>query len=148
MRLKNKLKITRYRSLDGFELPLDGCLKKFYKDTLGIKSYELEDSLKINVIAISEYVFKDTVAACKAFDLVYPYAESVRKTRLKDWYTLCFTIPIPQVYYASRDGSHVYLYTTIYKFFYHSRDESVDTLMQSDKRILLDDLYSEMIGQP
>jgi len=121
-------------------------LRNFYYDTLGVQSYELEDGEKINVIGISEYVFKDSVAASKAFRLAYRYAESVRKSHLKDFNKLCFTMPVPQVYYVSLDESHVYIYTTSYKFFYRSGEDSVDDLIKSDTRILLDDLYREMTG--
>lgn len=143
--IKSKLKIVLVRNIDGFELPLDECLKKFHNGILGVKTYELEDRVKKNKIAVSEYIFKDTTAARYAFRLVYPYAESVRKTCLKDWNTLCFNIPIPQVYYASLDGLHIYLYTTSYKFSYRSKEDSPDMQMQCDKRILLDDLYRQMI---
>ena len=143
--LKNRLRIVLIRDLDYFQLPLDECLQDFYHGMLGIKSYELEDRKKNNKISVSEYIFKDSIAAVNAFHLVYSYAESVRKKRLKDWGTLCYTIPIGQVYYASQDGLHIYLYTTSYKFSYRSREESVDMLMQSDKRILLDNLYKEII---
>ena len=146
LKVKNRLRIVRIRHLDGFGQPFFECLQGFYHDTLGVKSYELEDPEKINKIGISEYVFKDSIAASNAFRLAYHYAESIRKSSLKDFNKLCFTMPLPQVYYASRDGSHVYVYTTTYKFFYHSRDESVDDLMQKDKRILLDDVYREMTG--
>jgi len=144
LKLKNTLRIVRVRHLDGFEQPFSECLPNFYYDTLGVKSYELEDREQINKIGISEYVFKDTVAASNAFRLAYSYAESIRKNRLEDFNKLCFTMPAPQVYFASRDGSHVYIYTTLYNFLYHSKEDSVDGLMQSDKRILLDDLYQEM----
>ncbi len=145
--LKSKLKIVRVENVDGFGLPLHICLKGFYKDTLGVETYDLADREGINKIGVSEYIYKDTLAALRAFQLAYPYAESVRKTRLKDWNTMCFNVAeVPFVYYASRDGAHIYLYTTVYNFSYKSVEGSVDMLVKNDKKILLDDLYREMTG--
>jgi hypothetical protein len=144
LELKNRLKIVRVRHLDGFFLPFSECLRNFYRDTVGVKCYEMEDQKKMNKIAVVEYVFKDTVAASNAFRLVFPYAESIRKTRRKDFLSLCYNIPDSQVYYASQDGARLYVYTIIYNFIYHSREESIDDLMQRDKGILLDDLYRQI----
>ena len=145
LKIKDRLKITAIKNHDVFFETLHQCIPEFYRDKIGVKDYYLEDRKKINMIGISEYVFKDTTAAGNAFRIAYNHAESVRKTPRKDFSKRCFDMPFPQVYYASKEGSHVFIYSEGYNFkFYHSGEDSVDTNMQNDKGILLDDLYREM----
>jgi hypothetical protein len=145
LKIKGMLKITAIKNHDVFFETLHQCIPEFYRDKIGVKDYYLEDRKKLNMIGVSEYVFKDTTSAGNAFRIAYNHAESVRKTPRKDFRKRCFDIPFPQIYYASKEGSHVFIYSEGYNFkFYHSGEDSVDTNMHTDKGILLDDLYREM----
>jgi len=144
-KIKSKLKIMRVTADDAFNDNLYVCKDAFYKDMKEMKDYYLEDSKKINKITVAEYVFKDTVAAAKAYNLAYDYAEHTRRLARIDFRFRCYPALEPQVYYASKEESHVFLYTIYYEFSYSSMQESVDDAIKRDKRILLDDLYKEMV---
>lgn len=149
LKISRKLKLVRTKTnLDYFSIPIYDCIRDFYHDTTGIKSYDLEDKSKTNRIGITEYIFKDSTAANKAFTIAYAHAESVRKKRRVDFGSLCVPHQAGVFFYASKSGAHVYLYSIAYNFqYYNAGQDSVDTNMQNDKRILLDDIYKEMTGQ-
>lgn len=144
MKISKQLKVVRIRNDDQFEWPLQKCIPGFYHDLIGLKGYYLVDKKKINNISITEYVFKDTTAANTAYHKAYDYAESVRKLTREQFTELCFKMPSPQIYYASKEDNHVYIYSEYYNFIYYSGKESVETNMNNDQRILLDDIYKQM----
>lgn len=144
LKIKNKLRIIRIKKADDFHGNLIVCKPVFYVGKKGVQEYYLEDPKAINKIGIIEYVFEDTLAARNAYRIAYNYAEFTRKLARDHYGELCDDSWLTRIFYASKDGSHVYLYTMYYNFQYKINEFSVDAIIQHDKRILLGEFYREM----
>lgn len=143
LEISKKIKLIRSQDNDFFLANLHTCKLPFYKDLIKSKSYYLGENKKTNNIVVTEYIFKDSISAKKAFVIVDDYANYTRKLERKNYGKRCYDIWDEQVYYVRHIENHIYIFNTLDNLIFTEKNNSAEAFFDNTKEILIDDLYNQ-----
>ncbi|MWB95446.1 hypothetical protein GON26_13835 [Flavobacterium sp. GA093] len=143
LKISKTIKLVRFQEDDYFSAHLYKCKTSFYKDIIKKRTYYLHENKAINNIIVTEYLFKDSVAANQSFNIVNEYVTFLRNLERKDYSKKCYEIWDEQPYFVTQMQNHIYIYTILDDLKFDKNNNSIETIINNSKEILLDDLYNE-----
>ncbi len=143
LEISKKIKLIRSQDSDFFLANLHTCKPSFYKDLIKSKTYYLSENKNQNNIALTEYIFKDSISAKKAFVIANDYANYIRNLERKNYAKKCYEIWDEQVYYARQRENHIYLFNTLDNIIFTEKNNSAEAFFNNSKEVLIDDFYNE-----